>query len=92
MKYTFDLVPEQLDEILITNLKQMHELCVKAILSPEQRYHEDLEDLFKRYDAMNVVLEYYMIYKDWVKYTKEWQDAITKVRDEFYANKDSKTD
>jgi flagellin-specific chaperone FliS len=92
MKYTFDLVPEQLDEILITNLKQMYEYCIKSILHAEHRHHEDLEELFKRYDAMNVILEYYMIYKDWVKYTREWQDAITKVRDEFYANKDSKTD
>jgi hypothetical protein len=92
MKYTFDLVPEQVDDILISNLKEMYQLCIEAILNPDLRYHEDFEDLLKRYDAMHLVLEYYMIYGDWVSYTREWQDKITKIRDEFYENKDSKTD
>jgi hypothetical protein len=92
MKYTFDLIPEQVDDILITNLKEMYELCIEAILNPNLRYHEDFEDLLKRYDAMNVVLEYYMIYGDWLAYTRESQDKVMKIRDKFYENKDSKTD
>lgn len=92
MKFTFDLIPEQVDDILIISLKEMYELCINAILHPELRYHEDLEDLLKRYEAMNTVLGYYMIYGDWVAYSREWQDKITKIRDEFYENKDSKTD
>jgi len=92
MKYTFDLVPEQVDELLVTSLKEMHELCIKSILNPKARDHEDIEDLFKRYDAMNIVLEYYMIYSEWAAYTRKWQAKITKLRDVYYENKDSKTD
>jgi hypothetical protein len=76
MKITFELPNEQLDKLLISNLKQAYESCVETLMQPEKQMFDPVEDVIRRQAALSEVLAYYMLGNEYADYIRHWNNKL----------------
>ena len=70
-KYVFEIHEEQVESIIVSDLKWSFENQIKYIVHPELREHESIHEIMDLHDALGKVLKYYMKGNEYAQYIEE---------------------
>jgi hypothetical protein len=70
-KYVFEIHEDQVESIIVSDLKWSYENQIKYIVHPELRENESIQEIMDMYDALGKVLRYYMPYQEYQEYVAQ---------------------
>lgn len=75
-KFNVSLDGDEVDNIVLTALKESYEDCIKTMCSVERQVFDPLEDVLDRHAALLKVIEYYSVPAEYKKYVKYWENYL----------------
>lgn len=80
--FKFTLDPDQVDALVVLNLKEAYEDCVFTFLDPAKQWFDPIEDVVHRQEGLATVLQYYMSPQEYQGYMEFWNNYTQKDYDE----------
>jgi hypothetical protein len=70
---TMKIDGDQMDSLVVNNLKETYEDCIKTLTNTALQVWDPIEDAEKRYEGLKIVLGYYMAPAEYQAYIKKWE-------------------